>query len=128
MTKLIIIFSIFLLSCGNKASKTSLKLPDTTKTVALYILPDNTGGLRLDYVFRIIKDSIKYSQVDEQTQKRMKTIDTTYYVPVFFNLLDTLDKTGNKFLLDSLGQPKTTVQLIPTTTKNIIQDFNKKYN
>lgn len=126
MKKLLLpIIAIFLFSCGNKSSNsTTESKPDTIRTVALF--QTNNGELRLDYVFKIIKDSVKFSQVNEDTQKKTLTKDTTYFVPIVFNIKDTTDKTGKKDLLDSLGKPRQSVAFVPAKRETILHDFNKK--
>jgi hypothetical protein len=118
--------ALFLLvySCGGK--KTGIinpSQPDTTKTVALFLVePDK--GIRVDYVVRIVKDTMMYSDIDSADNKitaTKKTVsDTSYFIPY----VDTVRHQSGLAKLDSMGKVRFGVYWMPTYRSNIIKDFN----
>lgn len=94
---IILIISYSLISCNN-SSGNSKAMPDNSSGKPFYVIAlvdTGTRGkteLRLDFVYRIIKDSLKYISVDEATQKKRLLKDTSYYVLFTAPILDSLGK------------------------------------
>ncbi len=111
-------------SCDSKSKNKNLqRLPtDTVRTVALYINPQN-GMLSVDYVFKLIKDTLKFESVDSNTAKKVWSRDSLYYVPNYIPKLDSLKKP----IRDSAGNIQYKVDWTPVSSVNIVQDYNKRY-
>lgn len=108
---------IILFGCNGNSSAKSAHFPnDTVKTVCLFI-DERGGSLRLDYVVRVVRDSIL---TDRETLKGKLSRDTAFYVPALVPLHDSLGKEA----LDSAGKPKTQVGWLQTSPKLIVKDFN----
>lgn len=114
---IILIISYSLISCNN-SSGSSKAMPDNSSGKPFYVIAlvdTGTRGkaeLRLDFVYRVIKDSLKYISVDESTQKRKLLKDTSYYVLFTAPILDS---AGKKIQTISGGDSlKTNYILIPS--------------
>lgn len=98
MKKLLIPITIFLTSCGAVTDKEyKLSKRDTSVVACLYVY--NQKDLKVDLVYRLIKDTIGFTKIDEETLKRLPHRDTTYYAPV----PDTLRDANGQPVKDSLG-------------------------
>lgn len=100
ITLSVILFAtVFIFFTTNKSGKPILKHSDTAQVLIMYAT--KTAFVH-DLGYRIIKDTIGYSKVDDQTLKLQPIKDTLYYV---FKA-DTVKDSRGYIVMDSLHKPK----------------------
>ena len=120
MKKLLLILTVFMVSCSNRGAsgKRKPQPPDTSDAIIKYFLTGNTWVE--NFAQRIIKDSVKLVQdIKKMKLKQELTRDTMY--KIFY--LDTL-KIGGRPVIDSLGNPKLSVRTTVVLSKYVIVDYN----
>ncbi len=99
--KSLLIITIIILSYLTSCNRTSGNVPDKSKSQAtphfvIALFDTGTNGrpaLRMDFIYRTIKDTVKYVSVDQSTQKKQLVKDTNYFISI---KAVVLDNSGNK--------------------------------
>lgn len=97
---IIIVITSYLTACNNTSGHMTPK-PKAPSTPHFVVALYDTGahgkaGYRLDFIYRIIKDTVKFIYVDESTQKKKLSKDTTYYIMYPTSVLDSIGKKAQK--------------------------------
>lgn len=99
---------LLLLSCSNKPSKVTRKLPDTSAIIeALYVIDGNTLMLTGGPVKRIVTTVPKPDTTEDDPDKKIINLvtDTFYLLPNLDTTLIMKDKDG-KPVFEKDGKPK----------------------
>lgn len=115
-----IIISILLTACNHADFKHSAA--DTTRTSALYLLPN--GTVNGSVVFRITHDSLSIDTSKKNKPKLSWMRDTIYYLP---NAVPLFDSVRHPIIDSITKQQKTELTWLQTNKENVLKDFNKIY-
>ena len=118
---LIVVIAAAAVACNSSSGNgTNHNRHDTTKTLALFVNPQTLPKreLRYDVIYRIISDTLKFTEVDGSTLKKQWMLDTTYFISVAVPAIDSLKKP----ILDSVGKQMIQTYFVPRPSKDVLID------